>query len=112
MTQRRGHWTDDLINAVSDLIYTDYSGDDLVYAILTIIEDWQAATPHPDQHSAAADYWRLQTCLRLDAEAAIQAVREIEPVFPADDAPPWVHAEARGWNTALAEVFRILDSGA
>ena len=49
MTQRRGHWTDDLINAVSDLIYTDYSGDDL---------------------------------------------------------------EARGWNTALAEVFRILDSGA
>ena len=41
MNERRPHWDDNLIEAVSDLIYTDYEGDCLVCAVIAAVEDWQ-----------------------------------------------------------------------
>ena len=41
MNERRPHWDDNLIEAVCDLIYTDYDGEDLVCAVIAVVEDWQ-----------------------------------------------------------------------
>ena len=51
----------------------------------------------------------VTTCPISDLLGKVQRVQDIELVFPPDDAPPWVHGEAKGWNKALGEVRRALD---
>ena len=74
---RRPHWDDDLINAVTDLIYTDYDGE-LVCAVIAAVEDWQV---HRDGQALDVNEL-LSECMEQvhraeKAEAAIQRVRDV-----------------------------------
>ena len=42
MTERRPHWDDDLIEAVSSALENPFH-DEMVYAIIAAVEDWQVA---------------------------------------------------------------------
>ena len=87
MTDRRPHWTDDLIDAVAACL--DTSGDDIsfdTYAAIAAVEDW-----------ARWEHVPKGTLLRLErAEAAIARVRELHYPIPGFNGEQWcgAHCEA------------------
>ena len=73
MTEKREWWSDDLIAAVSDAMESSDYHDEMVYAIIAVVEDWQAEHGINIVGTAIADH-----VTRLNrAESAIQRVREI-----------------------------------
>ena len=102
MTERRPHWDDDLIEAVSCLVSVDIGDDCLVvadvYAIIAAVEDWhekfvmhgafrvlaeRAASAEADRDRLAnqllnevPDSYIQMKARALTAEAAIERVRE------------------------------------
>ena len=103
MTERRPHWDDDLIEAVSCLVSVDIGDDCLVvadvYAIIAAVEDWhekfvmhgafrvlaeRAASAEADRDRLAnqllnevPDSYIQMKARALTAEAAIARVREL-----------------------------------
>ena len=103
MTERRPHWDDDLIEAVSCLVSVDIGDDCLVvadvYAIIAAVEDWhekfvmhgafrvlaeRAASAEADRDRLAnqllnevPDSYVQMKARALTAEAAIARVREV-----------------------------------
>ena len=43
MTERRPHWDDDLIDAVNGAMENNAYHDEMVYAVIAAVEDWQDA---------------------------------------------------------------------
>ena len=111
MTERRPHWDDDLIEAVSCLVSVDIGDDCLVvadvYAIIAAVEDWhekfvmhgafrvlaeRAASAEADRDRLAnqllnevPDSYIQMKARALTAEAAIARVRELHR--PCSDPP-------------------------
>jgi len=102
MTQRRPHWTDDLIgavgNAIADIpaydwqagtvrdarvLLDDYIGH--IHTLIAAVEDWQAQ--HEIVSAPAVLIGAVQRA--AIAEAAIQRVREVceQQAFPLNDVP-------------------------
>ena len=100
MIERRPHWDDDLLASVMIHCNDIYQ----CYAVIAAVEDW-----HRDRWTGVCESPEEVVRELKQAQAAMQRVREIELVFPPDNAPPWVHGEARGWNKALGEVRRALE---
>lgn len=94
MTNRRPHWTDDLIEAVKDAISGwcfDYVEgplyDEDVYPVIAAVEDWQIAKAGPGKYAITLGViggkylpeWIAQSAIdrATKAEAKIQRVREL-----------------------------------
>jgi len=110
MTQRRAHWTDDLIEGVRSKIGMHQHGpigeiriynpfDDEVYNVIAEVEDWLLAQPIFDLFVSGR---------AVRAEAAIQRVRDTcratnSVRMSIDDS--WLP----GWDLAVEYVLRSLD---
>ena len=102
MSERRPHWTDDLIEAVADVL----EHDDYIYAtthaVIAAVEDW-----------ARWEHVPKGTLARLEqAEAAIQRVRGIvdaDQTVPIDARDPASYVA--GYADATFRVRQVLDGG-
>ena len=72
--KRRPHWTDDLIEAVSDATENNAYHDEMVYAVIAAVEDWQERHPEP--------YIEADTDSLHKAKAALQRGREAATIRP------------------------------
>jgi len=93
MSDRRSHWDDDLITAVSDASELPYH-DEMVFAVIAAVEDWIEQQPITRSPHVA------------DADAKIQAVRDM-PEKPSDHWRGFDFAE--GWNACRGSMLAILD---
>jgi len=104
MTERRPHWSNDLIVAVGDAIEhadpTVYPTVGMVNDVIAAVEDWQDAN---GSSRAGAPMHRL-----IEAEAAIKKARAVPPKDPYRPGSLGVHYRL-GYNDALRDVLRALD---
>jgi len=80
--QRRPHWDDDLIDAVSESIPYPFP-EVVIYSVIAAVEDWQARRlgASAEQLNRIADWQWMKVSIPLwhwaQAEAAIQRVRQL-----------------------------------
>ena len=96
MTERRPHWDDELIESLP-IPGHSYLEDEDIYAIIAAVEDWQDAN----------GFSRAGTLMHrlIDAEAAIQRVREVLERYRTS---PYSEMSQ---TDALGAVGRALDGG-
>ena len=69
MSERRPHWTDDLIEAVNDAMENNAYHDEMVYAVIAAVEDWVYDNFQGGEYDNPVEY--------TPEERAIQRVREL-----------------------------------
>ena len=101
MTERRPHWSDDLIDAVRDAVDVEFDdiwklSEDSILAVIAAVEDWEK-----DTFTAATAILAERI---KKAEVAIQRVREQagqDTVYPG--------GYADGWYSAMQTILLALD---
>jgi hypothetical protein len=112
MTQRRPHWTDELIDAVRyvynlQMHYADeQEALDSIYDVIAAVEDWQAAQPMDGDWGTVR--WSVAMYRHYArSSAAIQRAREWTPYIRTDGSE--LTAYERGFNDAVTGILRTLD---
>ena len=91
MSERRAHWTDELIARVDKAVWDDTPAPEYVYGIIAIVEDWQVANARG----------RIYLAEPTSAEqAAIARVREFR-----EELAEWV-----GGSLSVERVLHDLDT--
>jgi hypothetical protein len=107
MTERRPHWSDDLIDAVRDAVDVEFDdiwklSEDSILAVIAEVEDW-----------ARWEHVPKGTLARLEqAEAAIARVRDVCEQWQNYDAVDWATAPyllVTDKLTAAKQILQALD---
>lgn len=122
MTERRPHWSDDLIDAVRDAVDVEFDdiwklSDDSILAVIAAVEDWHKAKRDSRIRTHSEGCWRWHNecaeALIVSQQAAIQRVQEEvggdNPIPKASDGMDNVVAYCAGYVDALRRVRRALD---
>jgi len=121
MTERRPHWSDDLIDAVRDAVDVEFDdiwklSDDSILAVIAAVEDWHKAKRDSRVRTHSEGCWRWHNeCAESLIEwqqAAIQRVRGIvdaDQTVPIDARDPASYVA--GYADATFRVRQVLDGG-
>jgi len=112
--ERRAHWTDDLIEAVSCLVSVDIGDDCLVVAdvfrIIAAVEDWHKAKRDSRVRTHSEGCWRWHNeCAESLIEWQQAAIQRVQAVCDKPNRGPSWDSYVEGYNDAISVVQAAME---